>query len=162
MRGIFAILILMLSITSATTSKSRTKRMRRFSPSPSLNPSPSPRQSPGPILKSNNLLIAHSAVLAMNRRYHLRGSSGVVLAHSYPRSYGIKTKSGHPEGRGVMTQTCWFKHHSKCPRNSWFSRSLPVKEAEESDWDMIGRKIIEQGILQALALDGSYTPKNKK
>ena len=107
MRGIFAILILLLSITSATSSKSRTKRMRRFSPSPSLNPSPSPRQSPGPILKSNNLLIAHSAVLAMNRRYYLRGSSGVVLAHFSPLSYGIKTNSGHQEGRGVMTQTCW-------------------------------------------------------
>ena len=139
MRGIFAILILLFLITSATTSKSGTGRMKR-------------------ILKRNNLLIANSDVFAMNRRYHLRGSSGVVLAHSFPLSYGIKTKSQNQEGRGVTTPTCWFKHHSKCPTNAWFSRSLPIKEAEESVWDIIGQKIIEQGVLQALALDGSYTP----
>ena len=145
MRGIFAINILLLSIPSVITSKSRTGRMNRVSPSL--------RVSPGPFLERNNQLIAHSDVLAMNRRYHLRGISGVVLAHSFPRSYGIKTKSGHQEGRGSMTLTCWFKHHSKCPRNAMFSRSLSLKEAGESEWDKIGRKIIEQGVLQALALD---------
>ena len=144
MRGIFAILIL-FSIPSVITSKSRTGRMNRVSPSP--------RVSPGHFLERSNQLIAHSDVLAMNRRYHLRGISGVVLAHSFPRSYGIKTKSQHQEGRGFTTQACWFKHHSKCFRNALFSRSFPVKEAEESLLDIIGRKIIEQGVLQALALD---------
>ena len=74
----------------------------------------------------------------------------------------LKTNSGHQEGRGVMTPTCWFKHHSKCPRKAWFSRSLPVKESEESDWDKIGRKIVEQGVLQALDLVWSYILGSKK
>ena len=155
MRGIFAILILLLSITSATTSKSKTGRVSRINPSPS--PSPSSRQSRSPSLERTNLVKAHSDELAMKRRYHLRGISGFVLAHSFALSYDNKTKIRHQKGRGVMTPTCWFKHHTKCPRNAWFSRSLPVKEALESVWDVVGRKIIEQGVLQALALDGSYT-----
>ena len=148
MRGIFAILILLLSITSATTRKTRTGRMSR-SPSPSLSPSPT--------LERNKQLKRHLGLLAINRKYYLRGSSGVVLVHSFPRSYAIKTKIGHQEGRGVTTPTCWFRHHLKCPRNAWFSRSLPVKEAKKSVWDIIGRKIVEQGVLQALAFDESYT-----
>ena len=145
MRGIFAISILLFSITSATTSKTRTGRIRRISPNPSSSQSPT--------LERNSQLIGHPDLLAMNRRYRLRGSSGVALFHSFPRSYGIKTKSGLQEGRGAMTPTCWFKHHLNGPRNAWFSRSLPVKEAHKSVWDIIGRKIIEQGVLQALALD---------
>ena len=38
-----------------------------------------------------------------------------------------------------------------------FSR-LPGKEAEESFLDIINQKIIEQGVLQALAVDMGYTP----
>ena len=157
MRGIFAILILLFLIKSATTCKIGTGRMSRISPSPSSISSPSPSPSPSPTLERNKQLKGHPGLLAMNRKYHLRGSSGVVLAHSFPRSYGIKTKTVHQEGRGVTTPTCWFRHHLKCPRNDWFSRSFPVKEAKESVWDIIGRKIVEQGVLQALALDESYT-----
>ena len=140
-----AILILLFSITSAKTSKSKTGRMDRISPSPSPSPSPSQSPSTSLILERNNQLIAHSDVLAMNRRYNLRGSSGVVLTNV------IKTKNRNQEG--VTTPPCRFKYHSKCPRNAWFTRSFPVKEAEESVWNIIGRKLIEQGVLQALALD---------
>ena len=91
------------------------------------------------------MLAMPSDVLAMNRRYNLRGSSGVVLTNV------IKTKNRNQEG--VTTPPCRFKYHSKCPRNAMFSRSLPLKEAGESEWDKIGRKIIEQGVLQALDLD---------
>ena len=127
MRGIFAILILLFFKTAAATSKSGTERKSR-------------------ILERNTLLTTPQDELAMGRRYYyLRGSSGVVLANV------IKTKNRNQEG--VTTPPCRFKYHSKCPRNAWFTRSFPVKEAEESVWNIIGRKIIEQGVLQALALD---------
>ena len=87
------------------------------------------------------------------RRFHLRGSSGVVFAHFLPRSFGIKNKSRRQEGRGVTTPGCWFKHVFRCPRDARFVRSLPLKEAEKSVWDIIGQKIVEQGVLQALALE---------
>ena len=72
-----------------------------------------------------------------------------------PISHVFKTKN-RKGGRGVLSQACRFKHYSKCPRNTRFLGAFHVKEAEESDWVRIGRKIIEQGVLQALALDWSY------
>ena len=103
------------------------------------------------IMERKNQLIAHSDVLAMNKNYHFRASSVRALAHLFPFSYVFKTKS-RKEGRGVLSPNCRFKHHSKCPRNAWFLGTFHVKEAEESEWGRIGRKIIEQGVLQALAL----------
>ena len=139
MKGILAILILLFWGTAAASSESG--RISR-------------------ILERNKLLVAPQDESAQNRRYYqLRGSSGVVLAHFMPFLYGIKTKNGHQvTGRGGRKPTCWFKHHSKCPRNAWFSRSLPVKESEESFMDRIGQKIVEQGVLQALAFDLGHAP----
>ena len=139
MRGISAILILLILSTASATRTLGTGRLSR-------------------ILERNNLLVAptHPDVLAMvmnTNKYRLKVDRGVGLPQSFPASYGIKTKSGDQEARGAMTPTCRFKDLSKCPRNAWFSRSLPVRETEESFSDKIGRKLIEQGVLQALAFD---------
>ena len=121
------------------------------------------------ILERNKLLVAPQDESALHRRYYqLRGSSGVVLAHFFPFLHGIKTKtktkSGHQQtGRGGTKPIFWFKHHSKCPlRKAWFSRILPVKESEESFLDRIGQKIVEQGVLQALAFDLGHAPGSNK
>ena len=96
----------------------------------------------------NTLLTTPQDEMATGRIYYsLRGSSGA------PFLYGSKSKSRHGQGREVKRLTCWFKHHSFCPRDAWFSRILPEKETEESLSDIIGLKLIEQGVLQALALD---------
>ena len=138
MRGIFAILILLFLSTASSTRKMGTGKMSR-------------------ILERNKLLIAptHPDVMARNmnmNQYRLKRGWGVELPHSFPVSNIIKTKSGHEERTGAMTPPCSFKDHSKCPRYAWFSRSLPVKETEEYFSDKIGRKLIEQDVLQALAL----------
>ena len=65
-RGIFAILVLLFLATAATTSKYRTGRMSR-------------------VLERNNLLIAHPNEVAMDRRYYLRGSSGVPVVFPFSR-----------------------------------------------------------------------------
>ena len=164
----FTILILIFLATAATTSKSVSQINLRILERNNLPKAPSSASSlafpaaatsksgTGRISRTlgrSNLLIAHSYVLAMNRKYHLRAGSGIGLANFFPFLYGIQTKSRHQKGRGVATPTCRFKHHSKCHRNDRFLRSIPVKEAEETDWDQIGWKIIKQGVLQALALD---------
>ena len=169
----FTILILLFLGTAATTSKSVNKTNHIILETNNLPKAPSSepnlalpaaatsKSGTGRISRTlgrNNLLIAHSAVLAKSRKCHLRASSGRALTHFFPFLYGVKNKSRHQDGRGVTTPTRRFKHHSKCHRNERFSRSLPVKEAEESDWVKIGRKIIKQIVLQALALNGRYTP----
>ena len=68
------------------------------------------------ILERNTLIFSHPAY----RRYHLRGSNGFVLAYFFPRSFGIKNKSGRQEERRVTTPTCWFKTFFKCPRDARF------------------------------------------
>ena len=87
------------------------------------------------VLEENNLLLAHEDQLVMGKRYYARGANG------YP--FHMKTKSGIQEGRVVITKLL---------------RSLPWNKAEESLLDKIRQKIIEQAVLQALAMDLVYTP----
>ena len=148
-RGMFTILIILFLSTAAATSKSGSnlRNLERNHPPkapssvsslafPAAATSTSDTRGVDRILERNNRLIGHLD----NRRYYF-----------FPFSFGSKTNSGHQEGRGVRTPICWIMHSSKCPRNAWFSRSLG--ESEESFSDIIGRKMIEQGVLQALALD---------
>ena len=86
-------------------------------------------------LETNNLLLAHQDQLVLGKRYYMRGSSG--------RPFHIKTKSRFQKGRKVRTKS---------------SSSLSLNEAMKSLLDKIRQKMIEQAVLQALALDFGYNP----
>ena len=156
MRGIISILVLISLGTAALTVKSGSKGNLRN-------------------LKRNNSLIAPSSVSSLTfpkeatqkfRTEQMSPFSYVPFSYvpfsyvpfsyvpySYvPFSHVFKTRNRKGR-RDVLSPACRFKHHSKCPGNARFLRTFHVKEAEESEWVRIGRKIIEQGVLKALALD---------
>ena len=86
------------------------------------------------VLEEKNLLLAHEDQLVKGKRYYARGAYGLP--------FHMKTKSGIQKERGVLSKLL---------------RSLPCNKAEESLLFKIRQKIIEQAVLQALAVDLGYT-----